>query len=429
MREVKRTVPMYSFYDRTGIQDYLQAQAAKGWMLEKAGTICWKFRRMEPRKLKFSVVYFPSADLYDPAPGEGEQTFREFCEHSGWKFAGSQAQMQIFYNASAHPVPIDTDPVIEVENIHKSMKKGTLASYWLLMVSALLQIISQSIRLFDDPVSYLSYDLNLFFVLFWPSMLLMCLIRLICYHRWHARAEEAAQDGIFLESAGSQRLEAGWAIVTLAALAALMLFGRSPFMAGTVIIGVSVGIGLIAVEAITRERMKRKGYDAKANKAATIAVALVVMFLILAVMTPVVVTIVDNTTELHKDELPLMLSELMDEEHGTLVMENTESALLGYVRTMQYTDRLGGGPELQYRLIHVKAGFLYEMCMNNLGIGNAWELVPTGGAPWGADRAWICTDGEEIGGYVLCYEKYILSIWPSWEMTVEQMAAVGRIFG
>ena len=429
MREVKRTVPMYSFYDRTGIQDYLEAQAAKGWMLEKAGTICWKFRRMEPRKLKFSVVYFPSADLYDPAPGEGEQTFREFCEHSGWKFAGSQAQMQIFYNASAHPVPIDTDPVIEVENIHKSMKKGTLASYWLLMVSALLQIISQSIRLFDDPVSYLSYDLNLFFVLFWPSMLLMCLIRLICYHRWHARAEEAAQDGIFLESAGSQRLEAGWAIVTLAALAALMLFGRSPFMAGTVIIGVSVGIGLIAVEAITRERMKRKGYDAKANKAATIAVALVVMFLILAVMTPVVVTIVDNTTELHKDELPLMLSDLMDEEHGTLVMENTESALLGYVRTMQYTDRLGGGPELQYWLIHVKAGFLYEMCMNNLGIGNAWELVPAGGAPWGADRAWICTDGEEIGGYVLCYEKYILSIWPSWEMTAEQMAAVGRIFG
>lgn len=429
MREVKRTVPMYSFYDRTGLQNYLEAQAARGWMLEKAGTICWTFRRTEPNKLKFSVVYFPSADLYDPAPGEGEQTFREFCEHSGWKFAGSQAQMQIFYNESADPVPIDTDPVIEVENIHKSMKKGTLTGYWLLMVSAILQIISQSIRLFDNPVSYLAYDIDLFFILFWPSMLLMCLIRLICYHRWHAKAEEAAREGIFLESAGSQRLEAGWAILTLGALAAVLIFGKSPFAAGTVVIGVAVGVGLIAVEAATREALKKKGYDAKANKIGTIAVAVVVMVLILAVVTPVVVTILDNTTELHKDELPLKLSDLMDEEHGTLVMENTESALLGYVRTMQYTDRLGGGPELQYQLIHVKAGFLYEMCMNNLGIGNAWELVPAGGAPWGAERAWMCMEGEEIGGFVLCYEKYILSIWPSWEMTAEQMALVGSIFG
>ena len=118
MRDVKRTVPMYSFYDRTGIQSYLEAQAEKGWMLEKAGTIFWRFRRCEPRKLKFSVVYFPEADICDPAPGEGEQTFREFCEHAGWKFAASQAQMMIFYSESANAVPIDTDPVIEVENIH-----------------------------------------------------------------------------------------------------------------------------------------------------------------------------------------------------------------------------------------------------------------------------------------------------------------------
>ena len=429
MREVKRTIPMYSFYDRTGIQNYLEAQAAGGWMLEKAGTVCWKFRRMEPKKLKFSVVYFPAADLYDPAPGEGEQTFREFCEHSGWKFAGSQAQMQIFYNESANPVPIDTDPVIEVENIHKSMKKSVLSGYWLLMVSAMLQLISQGISFFDRPVSYLSYDMNLYFLFFWPSMLLMCLIRIICYHRWHRRAEKAAQEGIFLESAGSQRLEACWAILALGGLALLLVFGRSPLMVCTVILGVAVALGLIGTEVFTREALKRKGYDAKANKIGTIAVAVVVMILIVAVVTPVVVTVLDNATEWRKDELPLKLSDLMDTEHGTLVMENTESALLGYVRTVQYTDQLGGGPELQYKLIHVKAKFLYDLCLNNLEMGNAWELVPTGGAPWGAKRAWICMDGEEAGGYILCYDDYILDIWTGWDMTAEQMAIVGNIFG
>ena len=174
MRDVKRTVPMYSFYDRTGIQNYLETQAEKGWMLEKAGTIFWRFRRCEPRKLKFSVVYFPEADLYDPKPGEGEETFREFCEHSGWKFAASQAQMQIFYNQSANPVPIDTDPVIEVQNIHKSMKKSGLLGYWLLMLSAVLQMVSQGLGYATDPLRYLSWNINLFMLLFWPSMFLMC---------------------------------------------------------------------------------------------------------------------------------------------------------------------------------------------------------------------------------------------------------------
>ena len=428
MRQIKRTIPMYSFYDRTGIQNYLEEQAAKGWMLEKAGTLCWRFRRMEPKKLKFSVVYFPEADLYDSAPGEGEMTFRELCEHSGWHFIGSQAQMQIFYSELTNPVPIDTDPVIEVENIHKSMKKSMLPGYWLLMLSAVLQLISQSISFFDRPVSYLSYDMNLFFILFWPSMLLVCMIRIICYYRWHAKAEEAAEAGIFLESHGSQRLEAGWSTLTLAGLVSLMIFGRSPLTMGTVLIGFAVALGLIGVEALVREKMKEKGCDAKANKLAAILAGVAVMIAIIAIVTPMVVTVMDNTTEWKKDELPLKLTDLMDTEHSTLVMEHTESALLGYIRTMQYTDHLGKGPELQYKVIHVKAKFLYDLCLNNLEMGNAWELIPTEGVPWGANQAWVCMDGEDAGGYVLCYDDYILDIWPNWEMTEEQMATIGNIF-
>ena len=428
MRETRRTVPMFSFYDRTGIQNYLETMAVKGWMLEKAGTICWKFRRMEPKKLKFSVVYFPEADMYDPAPGEGEQTFREFCEHSGWRFLGSQAQMQIFCNESSDPVPIDTDPVIEVENIHHSMKKSTLPGYWLMMVTALLQILSQSIRLFDDPVSYLAYDIDLYFILFWPSMLLVCLVRLICYHRWRSAAKRAAEDGIFLETRGSQRLEGGWAILSLGGLAAALIFGHSPFTACAVIIGTGVGIALVAAEAVTREALKKRGYGAKANKMTTIAVGLAVIIVFIAIVTPIAISVADRSVDRKNGERLLELSDLLDAEYRTLVLEDTESALLGYQRIVQYTGKMGENGEIQYQLIHVKAGSLYDLCLNNLGIGNAWELVPADSAPWDADRVWMCVDGDEVGGFVLCYENYILCLWPNWEMTEAQMATVGSIF-
>ena len=425
MRDVKRTVPMYSFYDRTGIQNYLETQAEKGWMLEKAGTICWKFRRTEPRKLKFSVVYFPEADICDPAPGEGEQTFREFCEHSGWKFAASQAQMMIFYNESHAPVPIDTDPVIEVQNIHKSMKKSGLLGYWLLMFSAVLQIFSQCLGLATDPLRYLSWNINLYFVIFWPSMLLMCAGRIICYYRWYRRAKRAAEDGEFLATRGFQKIEAAWAILTLVGLVACAIFGRSKITAVIVISGFVTGLGIIAVEVIAREFFKKKGYDAAQNKVRTIVVTLVAVVILMAVGTSLGFSIADRTGG--DGRYAIKLSDLMDVEYETLELEDNESILLGRQRIMHYTKERPA-TELQYQVVHVKAGFLLDFCREEILRDNHYELAGWDAAPWNADEAFAFIRDEQVEGYMLYYGDYIVTLWPNWEMTEDQMAAIGDIF-
>ena len=62
MRETKRELmPQYSYYDRTGIAAHLADMAAKGWMLEKLGAWGWRYRRTEPKKLRFSLAFFPAA--------------------------------------------------------------------------------------------------------------------------------------------------------------------------------------------------------------------------------------------------------------------------------------------------------------------------------------------------------------------------------
>lgn len=90
MKETKRRLERFSFFDHTGMERHLEDMAAQGWMVEKAGGL-WRYRRCEPRKVRFAVTFYPRASMFDPEPTEGELMFREFCEETGWKFAASNA--------------------------------------------------------------------------------------------------------------------------------------------------------------------------------------------------------------------------------------------------------------------------------------------------------------------------------------------------
>ena len=56
MKNTKRILAQFTFYDRTGIQKLLEKQAQKGWLLEKMTSLGWKFRRIEPQKIHYAVL-------------------------------------------------------------------------------------------------------------------------------------------------------------------------------------------------------------------------------------------------------------------------------------------------------------------------------------------------------------------------------------
>ena len=72
MKETKKILCHFSFYDQVKIQEKLEEMAEQGWMVDQPGNFTWTFRRMEPKKLRFSVTYFPSASEFDPGPTESE---------------------------------------------------------------------------------------------------------------------------------------------------------------------------------------------------------------------------------------------------------------------------------------------------------------------------------------------------------------------
>lgn len=133
MKGKKREYNLYSFYDRTGIQKHLEVMAEQGWMLEKIGQLFWHYRRIEPKRIRFAVSYFPSASTFDPKPSEKQETFREFCEHAGWKLAADSAQLEIYWNEDENAIPLVTDALVELETIHKSAMKTIVLSCFILL--------------------------------------------------------------------------------------------------------------------------------------------------------------------------------------------------------------------------------------------------------------------------------------------------------
>ena len=141
MSTVKRTLVNVSFYDPEAIQRKLEQMAARGWMIQKAGNLFWTYTKIPPQKLRFAVTYFPGASEFDPKPSEKQLEKEELCAQDGWRLVLRWDAMQIFCTDREDAVPIDTDPVAQVETIHRTISKRVLPSQMLSLALYLFVLI------------------------------------------------------------------------------------------------------------------------------------------------------------------------------------------------------------------------------------------------------------------------------------------------
>lgn len=77
------------------------------------------------------MVYFPKASQFDRNRRPEQREFWALCKATGWELVSNRYQMQVFANPAKNPTPIETDPVVQVENVHAAMKAGAARSNWL----------------------------------------------------------------------------------------------------------------------------------------------------------------------------------------------------------------------------------------------------------------------------------------------------------
>ncbi|MCI9222840.1 MAG: DUF2812 domain-containing protein [Oscillospiraceae bacterium] len=432
MRETKRQMSLYSFYDHTGIEKHLARMAERGWLLCGIGQLFWHYRRIEPKKITFSVCYFPQATIYDPRPSEGQEEFYDLCAHAGWTLAGESGQLQVFYHEGEDPTPIDTDPALEVEAIHQSAKKTVLPANFLLVGVAVLNLGLFLWRFWDNPVLTLASGGTLLALVAYTLILVNCTVELCSYFLWRRRARRAAERGEFLPTRSRVWLQRLLLAILLPAGAWCLAGMLRDGLGGLAAVSMLGVIGIIAAVLGVRKLLKGAGVSAKANLRGTLAVCVVLSILFAAAIPWLVVRGMNSRPDPGAEELPLSVADLveMDPDQYSRWQFRTSSPLLALLQVSDYPRIYGEKTRsLRYDVLVVKVPALYGLCRDHY-LGEDSRYAPTDPAPWGAQEAYrYVLDGQTLEYYVLCYPHRVVEITLDWTPTAEQMAAVGEKLG
>ena len=449
MNTTKREwMPLYSYLDRTAITAHLSDMAAQGWMLEKIGGWSWRYRRTEPKKLRFAVTFFP-ASQFDPSPSEGLETYRDYCAAAGWVLAADSTQVQIFYNEDENAVPIETDPAVELDTIQKSVRKGFVGSYWALLTLSLFQILFQCYQIWTDPVDTLSSTASLAAVLNWLPLDVLILAELTRYYRWQRKAQTAADAGSPLPDLRSMRwlniLVMVWSCFIVLWLLTSYMSSRGMFLLTA---GMLLYMSLMILLANgAKDVLKRLKAPRWVNIAVTFGIIIVLTLGGTAGMTALIFRnsgwlegpppaetyeYQGWTWSVYHDDIPLRIEDLVETDYDQWSTEARvdTSFLMTHGR---YTQRprmdTPGQPDLEYELVTVKAGLLYDLCKKEF---LSWaerhnkelprdEYRPVDAAPWDADEVYrLYHSGEPSNQFLVCWPDRMAEVNFDWDWTVTE---------
>ena len=460
MKDKKRVLSKYSFYDRTHIQQYLEDMASKGWMLEKITSFYWQFKAIEPQTLHFSINYFPPASEFDAEPSEQLLTIRDYCAHAGWEFVTASAQMQIYCNAQENPTPIETDALVEVETIHKAMKKNFLPSQIVLLILGILQMILHVNMFRINPIGYFTNASNFVATFCWLVVIAMCSLEVFGYLRWYKKARHAAEiDGEFIETPSHRHIILSMlgAVMMVFLLWILTLQSRDMyFVVGVLTAGF---VFIFWFTGVVMKWMKRKKVSAKVSRIATVAISFTCGFLLLVGAIFGMIHAINSdwfaddarqdtyeyqghTFNVYHDELPLYIEDLMETDYTqySTYWEGHETFLLGEYEAFQRPrmDALNE-PSLRYDVYYIKLGALYDLCLNELihqyddryedDVPMEWRdnFRAVDAKAWNANIVYQKYTGDTPNEqYILCYDDIIVYLTPGFELIDAQKPIVSE---
>ena len=453
MKEMKRCFCNFSFYDQQAIQEKLEEMVESGWMLEKTGFM-WTYKRIEPKKLRFSVTYFPNASDFDPSPTEGELTKIDFCRQDGWNLVTTWGVMQIFYNEDLDAVPIETEPVMQIENICRSMKKNVLLPQAVLSGMLLWNVVIRLSQWLRDPVGELSDPFSIYSVLMFSILTLACLYEIGFYFCWSRKAKAAAQnDGVFLPV--RSKPIASWILMAVSALLLILSYTALRGPLGFVILWLCMVPFIIVIGNLLKNMLKKRGVSRNVNRIVSVCAVVLLTFLMLGLMTAAIIQgrmrfdsgknvvgtyeLYGRTREIYNDPLPLEIEELADvNAQWSKEADHQETLLLSSTEYRQYAVPADGNDnvderKIEYTVTVVKQDFLYDFIKRAVLNSRQDEIhddfvftdhyEPIDASVWNADDAYQLHWSESVlNTYLIFWGNHIVEIKFYWEPTPEQIA-------
>ncbi len=421
MEEIKKEINIYSYYDCTGIENHLKKMAEKGWMLKDIIGRNWKYRRIEPQSMSFSVCYYPKKVSFDDMTAERLKYIDERSV-AGWKFVTHVGKMHIFCNESENPVPLHTDAAARVKEIHRFAKGNIIFENLFMLAVAAILTAYFTFRFFEKPIDTMSDAAYIFWSV--PFAIPLSLYSIFKYLFWYVKANKAAEDGSFTETKRIFNYANFYVPIYLTAAALKIYTFLSPPQMIFGVIAIALAVVMWFVFKSLRRSIAGKDIDEKKKKAQTAiaAVGFIAVFVAGSIgiysLFPArseKITLPDGeTTEIYYDKnLPVDLEDLIETESAVSKYKSFE--WLGFASVTETAQSVWdkNGDEFYfacdvYRIYYMP---VYDACLSEVQDIFKDSYVSVDPSPWGADAVYRIKYSDGFGNrFIICKDNVIAEI-------------------
>ena len=423
MKNVKYILNDNDPYDYHRLQEKLTRFAAEGWHLEKISNLMMKFRRGEPKQVRYEITYSAAASAYNSQPTEEEQDLADLCAEAGWELAAAYAQLQIYRNEDPNAPPLETDEVQKYQNIRRNIMKHQIPHQLMMIALFTVQFLLHGSSLLQKPASILSSSIMVLVLAGCVGIVIEYSILLAGGLLWLRKAGRAVEEGLPIPPNLFYR-RFRWVMWASSAIFVFcLMFGVKPaFGVTTLVLSVVMVVITLGTLAITKRLNASKTVNTWAPALVAMAVILLSRPLLSDILFPAEPAV----------ELPLTLTQLTGENSGRQLTIDVDSSPL--VSHGRYYD-FGGSNEIQYTLVDVHCPLFYDIILNDM------EQDYLRFRPYQAD-ADIPDELRELVGadyirrstsylyedcWFICWDDRILDIYADWVLTDEQVAALAAI--
>lgn len=387
MAKYKYQLSTFNLFDYAGVERHLEKMAAKGWQFDSIGSFAWKYKKIKPANLKYSVTYIPEASEFDPEPLEKQKDMETYCEEAGWKKVGNWLQMQIFCSENPDAVPIETEEELRLEYIEKSMKKNFLFSHTLLLVVFILNAFSTFGTAKNNWPMFLSDSSRLWNCGIWMWGIFLLLFDIAYYMIWMHRAKNAVKEGRNCPEPRAYRYwnRIAWCVLLL--LLAGMFFSYTSGMIWFMVVYLVCILLIILGVRKVQKKLKEKGVSKGGNVATTMFLCVCLTLLLTSGLVALILGFDLSLTEkraavdsiwvngkewkVYQDTLPLLVEDFAENLYSASSRKAKEqsSILASYG---EYEEYLFDGKEVtsvtvanRYQVITAKAEVLYNFLLDS----------------------------------------------------------------
>lgn len=187
-KDKKRTFFSYLPYECAAVETYLEKMAQDGWLLTATKGYYFYFKKIEPKKIKYSVDVFDKVSAFDHKDSDVALEYREYCEAAGWNYVCENGKIQIFYTEEEKEViSIHTDE----EEKFKSVFKASICNVGLQFFMMLIAIFTLYMLVFMGDSSFmLASNLYIIGLLAMISTIFRTTITISSFIMWWVKAKK-----------------------------------------------------------------------------------------------------------------------------------------------------------------------------------------------------------------------------------------------